>query len=186
MSPAEISSEVRGWTLLLFAVVGGVITLLAYRQNQKQRRLENSFRFLGLFKEMISDADRTAWIELFHSTSDPAGAPIGFFVSMEDEAEQEISLDLLFAEGPPDQGAIQRMTEFFEMIALEDKDHTINLRVAYYHLGHYMDKIREWILSFPDGNGAKFLQENFPGFTNLYASHRIKKHWRCRLHAITG
>ena len=169
----------------MFAVVGGVVTLLAYRHNQKQRRLENSFRFLGLFKEMISDADRAAWIDLFHATSEPSGARNGYLVSMEKKVRQEVPLDSLFAEGPPDKGAVQRMMEFFEMIALEEDDHTINLRVLYYHIGHYMDTIREWILSFPDGNGLEFLKDNYPGFTGLYAGRRIKKHWRCRLHAVT-
>lgn len=185
MTNLEFVSEIRGWTLLLFAVVGGVITILAYRHNQRQRRLENSFRFLAQFKETVSESDRSAWETLFDSTTDTAGAPYGFFITHIEGVRQQIPLSALFAEGSTDNGAIERMAEFFEMIALEDEERTINLRVIYYQLGHYMDTVHEWILSFPDENGRVFMNEHFPAYSAMYSKNRIKRDWKCRRLATT-
>lgn len=131
--------EIRGWLTFLFAALGGYLALRSYVACQRQRWLENSFRMVQLFGNSLRPTDLERWEELFHASSEPAGASVGHFVVMDGVNRRERSFRELFMEGPYDEGAVERMAEVFELIGYESSRGTVDLRSIYFQLGQLMD-----------------------------------------------
>lgn len=175
----SVLAEVRNWLTLILAVAGGFTTIKTYLGNQKQRRLENSFRLITMFNESLHEGDLEAWIEMFHATSEPAGAEDGHFVySAVVGFSEQRPLSNLFSEGPPDNGAVERMAELFELISFEAINNTIEFRIVYFQLGQLMNTVYCWLTKIdnPHGQGT-FVEEHYPNFTRLYKKRLIDKRW---------
>ena len=184
----EVLSEIRNWLTLCLAVAGGFITIQTYLNTQKQRRLENSFRLLKLFNESLHEGDLEAWIEMFHATSEPTGVTDGYFVySPVVGALEERSLSDLFSEGPPDNGAIERMTELFDLISFEALNNTIDFRVVYFQLGQLMDSVYMWLTKVESlYEKGSFVENNYPNFARLYKEKLIDKEWATKTYTHTA
>jgi hypothetical protein len=124
-----ILAEIRNWLAFILAVVGGFVAIQTYLGNQKQRRLENSFRLVIMFRESLYEKDIEAWKNIFHATSEPAGAEKGYLVKVIDGKRLQRPLSDLFSEGSPDNGAVERMAEFFDLIGSEVLNETIEVRL---------------------------------------------------------
>ena len=74
------SKEIREWTQLLVAILGGYLAFSTYRQNLRQRRVENALKFIALFREGLKKSDMDEWEELYVCASEPAGAKAGEYV----------------------------------------------------------------------------------------------------------
>lgn len=183
----NVLAEIRNWFAFILAVVGGFITLKTYLGNQKQRRLENSFRLISIFRESLREGDIQAWENIFHATSEPVGAESGSFVEFVDGKRQQRPLSDLFSEGAPDNGAVGRMAELFDLISSEALNETVELRVVYFQLGQLMDTTYSWLRTIdnPYGQGS-FLKEYYPYFAMLYKKRRIDKRWTKRTYANIG
>lgn len=169
----EALAEIRNWLTLGLAVVGGFVTIQTYLNAQKQRRLENSFRLLKLFNELLDTEDISAWKFIFHATSEPAGAKDGYMVVVIDNRFEQLPLSDLFSEGTPDNGAIERMAELFDLIAFEATKNTIEFRVVYFQLGQLMNSVHLWLTKIEAG----FMKENYPYFARLYEKKLIDERW---------
>ena len=184
----EVLAEIRNWLTLCSAIVGGSITIRSYLNTQKQRRLENSFRLLTLFNESLHEGDLKAWIEIFHATSEPAGAEDGFLIwSPIVGLREQRPLSDLFSEGPPDNGAIERMAELFDLISFEALNNTIEFRIIYFNLGQLMDSVHLWLTKI-DSLYEKgiFIEENYPNFARLYKKRLIDKKWATKTYTHSG
>jgi len=181
-------AELRNWITLALAVCGFVITFRTYVGGQKQRRIENSFRMVTLFREALQPKDMERWEEVFHATSEPAGASYGHMVSYDEEhGRSELPISALFTEGPYDDGAVERMAEVFDLIAREALDGTVDLRIIYFQLGQLMDSIHGWLKSMDDAyDGKSFLDFYYPSFNELYTREKIKAQWPSRTYAHIG
>ena len=172
----EMLAEIRNWLTLSSAIVGGSITIRSYLNTQKQRRLENSFRLLTLFKESLHEEDLDAWMWIFRATSEPAGAKDGY-MCLAGSSEQRPLSDL-FSEGPPDNGAIERMAELFDLISFEALNNTIEFRMVYFQLGQLMNTVYLWLGKIDSFHGENaFIEENYPNFARLYQKKSIDERW---------
>lgn len=180
-------SEIRNWLAFIFTAVGGFIAIRTYLSNQKQRRLENSFRLIAMFKESLHEDDIKAWRSIFQSSSEPAGAKDGYFVDLVDEQYYQRPFSDLFSEGSPDKGAIERMAEFFDLISYEALNETIDLRLIYFQIGQLMDTTYSWLekIDSPEAQST-FLQEYYPYFDKLYRTNLIDKKWKKRTYEHIG
>jgi hypothetical protein len=179
--------EIRNWLTFIFAVVGGFIAIQTYLGNQKQRRLENSFRLVVMFRESLHEKDIEAWKNIFHATSEPSGAEKGYLVKVIDEKRLKRPLSDLFSEGSPDNGAVERMAELFDLISSEALNETIEFRLVYFQLGQLMDTTHSWLtlIDNPYGEGT-FLEERYPQFDRLYKKRLIDRRWAKRTYTHAG
>jgi hypothetical protein len=182
-----VLAEVRNWTAFILTVVGGCIAIQTYLGNQKQRRLENSFQLMAMFREYLHEGDIEAWKNIFHATSEPAGAKKGFLVQVIDGKSLQRPLSDLFSEGPPDNGAVERMAEFFDLISNEALNKTIEIRLLYFQLGQLMDTIHSWItiIDGPYGEGT-LLEAQYPDFDRLYKKRMIDAKWAKKTYTHIG
>jgi len=183
----NVLAEIRNWLAFILTVVGGFVAVKTYLGNQKQRRLENSFRLISMFRESLHEGDIQAWEYIFHASSEPAGAESGNFVELVDSEPQQRTLSDLFSEGAPDNGAVRRMAELFDLFSSEALNETVELRVVYFQLGQFMDTTYSWLRTIdnPYGQGA-FLEEHYPYFAKLCRKRRIDKRWAKRTYAHIG
>lgn len=187
MLPIDVLAEVRAWLIFVLGVIGGFISLRTFTENQKQRQLENSLRLIAMFKESLLEKDIQEWINMFHSTSEPAGAKEGFYVSFINEQRIQRPLSDLFTEGPPDHGAIQRMAELFDLISYQMLNNKLDNWLIYFQLGQLMNTIHSWLekIESPYSDQA-FIEANYPSFNRLYQTSLIDRGWVCRTYAVIG
>jgi hypothetical protein len=202
----EIISEIRGWLTVLLSILGFTLAYKTYLNNQKQRRLENSFKLVSLFKESLQKDDIEIWKDIFLSCSEPSGSKEGYFKvshygdhfikclhKIDDKRKpenlifEEIPFSYLFMEGSPDDGAIQRMAELFDLISFQILNETVDEKLIYFELGQLMDNVKLW-LSFIDNpfDNKTFLEEFFPSFYQLYERRIIQDSWKKKTYANIG
>ena len=177
--------EIREWIQFLFVLVGGMIALQTYVANQRQRRLENSLRLIDLFQKSIQSGDIEEWREIFLGSSEPTGVKHGHFL---DSQNQERPFADLFYEGAPDNGAIARIAEQFDLISHEVLNKTVNLRLIYFHLGQLMDTTYYWLQMIQNqSNSLPFISQHFPYFDKMYRKNQKKfKNWSRKTYANIG
>lgn len=158
--------EIREWIQLAFIVVGGTIGLFAYLQNIKQRRLENALKVIALFKESLQDGDMDAWQELFHASSEPAGAKPGHYVY----GSSQIPIANYFSEGSHDGGAISRMAESLEIVCYEVRKKTIDVRYVWFELGQLLHTMHSWLSTIERRNGK--LLDEYPNIKKVFHQYR--------------
>lgn len=174
--------EFREWVQFILLFIGGFITIQTYIGNQKQRRLENSLRLIDLFQKSLQPKDLEEWKKIFFNSSEPTGVRPGYFL---DDQHQERPFADLFSEGAPDNGAIARIAEQFELISYEVLDKTVNLRLIYFNLGQLMDTTYNWLQMIEKpSNSSSFICEYFPYFELMYRKNQEKfKNWSRKTYA---
>lgn len=175
-----LAAEIRNWVTLTLAVVGGFITLRSYIRSQQQRRLENGLRMVALFFDSLQPNDLERWQEVFHASSEAAGAKHGHFVVHSGVQNIQRPFLDLFSEGPSDDGAVERMAELFDLIAGEVKAGSVDLRVVYFQLGQLMGTVYHWLATMDGEDGRGMLGSLYPNLQWLFQSGRIKNHWSSR------
>ena len=176
-------TELRGWLTLVVGMVAGAIALLTYFRGQNQRRLENSFRMIQLFRDSVADEDFQQWIKMFHAASEPAGAKKGYFVS--DDGAQ-VPFAALYIEGPPDNGAIDRISQVLDLVAEQALKRTLDLRIFYHEYGQLMDTIHHWLSADAGSDGKTLAKDLYPSFDLLYLNKKVPNKWRCRRYVYCG
>ena len=162
-------TAIREWISFCFLIVGGSIALRTYVINQRQRRLENSFRLINFFKESLQENDIEEWRKMFYAVFD---AKDGHYVS-EEKGEQPLSD--LFDVPPPDNGATARMAEQFELLSQEILVNTVNLKLVYFELGQFMNYVHQWLKSIDNSDRKKpFIEEYFQNFDKMYKRNSKK------------
>lgn len=166
----EIASEIRSWVQLIFIVVAGVIGLVVFFQNTKQRRLENSLRLINWFYTALEEGDISAWRNLFVSASEIAGAKPGYYVGHKQTLRP---LSDYFEEAPPDNGAFDRISQNLEIICHEIGEGTADIKFIWYELGQLLYFTHYW-LSCTEGHtdGVSLLESSFPNISAVYNKHK--------------
>jgi len=176
-------TELRGWLTLLLGMIAGSIALLTYSRGQNQRRLENSFRMIQLFRDSVPSEDFDQWVKMFHAASEPAGAQHGCFV-LDDGAQ--VPFAALYTEGPPDNGAIDRISQVLDLVAEQALKGTLDLRIFYHEYGQLMDTIHYWLSAEVGTDGKTLVHDLYPSFELLYIKKKISNEWRCRRYVYCG
>ena len=134
--------DLREWVQLAFVVVGGVFALVAFRQNLRQRRVENALKFIALFREGLQPDDLKHWRELFVSSSELAGAKHGQYKK---EWEQFAPIRDYFSEGAPDGHAVARMATALDMVCHQVASRVADQLTVYYELGQLLESMHGWL-----------------------------------------
>ena len=174
--------EIRNWIQFCFLLVGGILGLVAFFQNMRQRKIENALKMIKWFYDSISPEDITNWKNLFHSASEPSGAKRGFYVT---EGLEQSSLSDYFSEGSPDNGALGGMSDCLEVICHEILVGSIDAKFVWFELGQFLKTIHLWIGSIEGRtkNGS-LLDESFPSLNKVFRKYNnLFEKWPCRTHA---
>ncbi len=159
--------DMREWISFILLVIGGSIALRTFILNQRQRKLENSFRLIELFNRSLRDDDLSNWHKIFITSSELAGAKYGHFL---DEKKNQRPFADLFSEGNyHDQGAIERICELFNLVGYEYLRGTIDLRVIYFEFGQLLHTVHDWVSSIETGGQTSvFLSSRYPYFHQMF------------------
>jgi hypothetical protein len=162
--------DIREWISLAFIIIGGSIALRTFIINQRQRKLENSFRMIDLINRSISKEDINNWHKVFIASSELAGANYGHFL---DEKRNQRPFSDMFSEGNYfDQGAIERFCELFNLVGYEYLKGTIDLRIIYFEFGQYLSTIYDWVSSINvDDKHKDFMKSNYSYYHRMYQNN---------------
>lgn len=182
------STEIRNWTQFTFIVTGGYIALKTYLGNNKQRKIDNSFKIIAFFKESIEREDISRWIDVFIHSSEPYGAIPGHYVDFINEQKTPIPFSELFDQSTViEQGAIRRISEQFNLIAYEALYGNIELRLVYFEFGQIMDTVYDWLSTIEASYNSEkeFIEEYYPYFNRMYIKYRkYFEKWDCKTYII--
>jgi hypothetical protein len=170
MSPTDPHIvAIREWLQFGFVIVGGTIALVAFLQNQRQRKLENALKLVALFKDSLREHDLDHWHKLLVATCEPAGAQPGYFRS---ESGDLLPLDTMFSEGSEDDDAIQRIAQNLEIICYEINSRTVEPRIVWFELGQLMSTMHQWLTEIRGLKGKRtFLEEQFPAINRSFKKY---------------
>ena len=174
--------EIREWVQLAFVVIGGMVALIAYFQNLKQRKLENSLKLIALFRDSLRPNDISHWINLFRSSSELAGCKHGQYLN---ENGEYSSISDYFSEGSNDDNAISRIAQNLEIICHEVSIGTADIRIVFYELGQLLDTMHDWLSGIEAGEKyLTLLAESFPSINHICKKHKKDfAKWPSRVYA---
>lgn len=174
-----LATEIRNWVQFIFLLIGGIVGLVAFFQNIRQRKIENSLKMIKWFQDSIKEDDISSWENLFRASSEPAGAKYGFYVS---EGSQN-SLSDYFSEGSPDSGSIGRISDCLEVICHEMIVGTVDARFVWFELGQLIRTIHQWLGSIEMTEGS-LLESAYPSLNRAFKKNRKNfKKWPSRTYA---
>lgn len=160
-------TEFRGWLQLLVFIVGGGIALRTYIVSQRQLRLENSLKLLDIFFYNLEKDDIDEWKDVFRGAY---SAEPGYFYS---KSGIQIPLKDLFAEGPADNGATDRIVQQIDLISYQALKGTVDVQFVYSQLGQLIDHTHRWY-----GENSSFIENHYPHFYKLHRKYRKQfKKW---------
>lgn len=156
--------ELRNWVSFTFLIVGGTIALRTFVLNQRQRKLENSFRLIDLCNKTLTNEDLLAWHTIQVASSDQAGAKRGFFV----DKKEQIPFSELFGPNILAQTSIERFCELFNLVCHEYLNGAMDFRLFYFEYGQYMSSSYYWVSSV--NNNTEFVESHYPFFYKAFRS----------------
>lgn len=174
--------EIREWIQLAFVIAGGTIALIAFFQNLRQRKLENSLKLVALFKDSLRSNDIAHWTDLFRSSSELAGCSLGQYATGTGDYR---SIGDYFSEGSGDENAISRMAQNLEIICHELSIGTADVRIVYYELGQLLTTMHDWLGGIKAGpEGHTLLDQSFPSIERVCKKHKKDfAKWPSRVYA---
>ena len=162
--------EIREWIQLAFVVTGGTIALIAFFQNLRQRKLENSLKLVSLFRDSLQLNDISHWTELFRSSCELAGCSKGQYRNSRGEC---CSIGDYFSEGSGDENAISRMAQNLEIICHELSIGTADARIVYYEIGQLLTTMHDWLGGIEAGpSGHTLLDQSFPSIKLICTKYK--------------
>lgn len=173
--------EIRAWIQLAFVVTGGVLALVAFFQNLRQRRVENALKFIALYRDAIGKDDVEEWKSLFRSSSELTGAPLGQYISHVANSFRPISD--YFSEGA-ESDAILRMAQSLDVVCHQVLTGAADARTVYFELGQFLNTMNRWLCSVPGNAEGRSLSDEFPNINAFMRRYQSKsKSWPCRAYA---
>nr|WP_315223965.1 hypothetical protein [uncultured Albidiferax sp.] len=175
--------DARDWVQLIFVVLGGVLALVAFFQNLRQRRVENALKFISLFRDGLQPDDLKHWHELFVSSSELAGAKHGQYKK---EWEQFAPIAEYFKEGAPDGHAIARMATALDVVCHQVVSKVADPLTVYYELGQLLESMHDWLCAIPGVEGKKtLLESSYPSIARFFANYKPRPNgWPSRVYAF--
>lgn len=164
-------AELRGWLVLVALSIGAFLAWKNYTKGQAQRRLENSLKLMQLIDDNIREHDIAEWWDVFQGTVQLGWNGVDKPIAFLSRGHEEVSLEELFAEGCIDDGAVPRLVENFELIALQILSDAADFRIIYSRFGQIMDTTYLWFGS----DQQSLLHQHYPNFNKLMKKYSRKK-----------
>ncbi|MBX7148734.1 hypothetical protein K1X76_06570 [bacterium] len=176
----------QDWLKTSLLIIGAIIAYKTYVTAQGQRKLENSLKLIDLFYSSLKKEDIEEWKKIFQGSSESSGASHGHFMHAEGMDIHELPFSSLFAEGPIDQGATDRMAQILNLIASEILDGKCDQKIIYYELGQFINSISNWLEVIPDEFNLNFLEKNFSYLYKINKRfHGYNMQWPRRTHVYS-
>lgn len=173
--------DVREWIQLIFVVVGGILALIAYFQNLKQRRVENALKFIALFRDGLREGDLGHWEALFRKTTELAGAKQGKYINDDGTAS---SLADYFREGAPDAYAIARLARALDVVCHQVVSKIADAKTVYYELGQLLDTMQDWLSGVKGIESGSSLLDTHPSLKSFFEQYEpMRNQWPSRVYA---
>lgn len=174
--------DVREWIQLIFVVVGGILALIAYFQNLKQRRVENALKFIALFRDGLREGDLGHWEVLFRKATELAGAKHGQYIKDDGTAS---SLADYFREGAPDAHAIARLARALDVVCHQVLSKTADAKTVYYELGQLLDTMQDWLSGVKGIKPGTSLLGTYPSLKLFFEQNEpVRNQWPSRVYAF--
>lgn len=174
------NDEVRGWIQLLIIAIGGLIGIIAFAQNSRQRKIDNSFKLISWIKENWQKDEIDSWKNLVQATYEGTGSKPGQYVSEEGDIS---SLGDYFCEGSPDDGAFSRTAELCDIICYELLQGTLEERLVWFEFGQILHSTHRWIGGIePDTSKISFLEQSYPSLARYFKKRKpFDRKWPSRV-----
>ncbi|WP_157750947.1 hypothetical protein [Janthinobacterium svalbardensis] len=175
-------SEIRSWIQFLFIIAGGVLGMMAFFQNMRQRALENALKMTKWFHDSIVKEDISSWADLFHNASESAGAPRGSYIS---DVYGPRPLSDYFSEGSPDSGAVGRISDCLNVICHEIVEGGVDPKFIWFEFGQLLRTIHMWLGTIKEVSETESLLESaYPSIDKVFSKYGKKFNaWPSRTYA---
>jgi len=140
-------SEVRAWTILLLSIIGAGLTIKTFIGNNRQRKLDNTFKTLDFLRKHISQKQIDTFIYLFHANN-PLGVAENEFRLKDGRIDY---VETMFSEGGCGNGDIHNMIEVFNLVSKSLSKGLLEDELIWYEYGQIMLTCYKW---------TKYLEEN--------------------------
>lgn len=174
--------DLREWLQFVIVAGGGVIGLLAYLQNLRQRRVENALRFIQLFRDGLRPGDLDVWTDLMRRSSESAGAKRGEYAHNDGTNH---SIGDYFSEGAGDDYAISRMAQALDLVCHQVMSRAADAQTVFYELGQLLRLMNTWLSAVPcAGSKDSLLHVAFPSIEAFFAKFGDpSRTWPTRVYA---
>tara|TARA_R110002051_G_scaffold317932_2_gene399640 strand:+ start:1592 stop:2176 length:585 start_codon:yes stop_codon:yes gene_type:complete len=168
-------AEIRNWTLAVLAITGAVITIRTFRNNNQQRKLDNTFKTLEYLRKHIGEEQIERFIELFQANNPITSQPNEF--KLPDGQVQYV--EDMFSEGGCGNGEIYNMIQVFDLVARSLNKKLLKTELIWYEYGQMISKCYEWTSQMEEMDKEQFpsLSETDQKFIKKYDSfyHHLNK-----------
>ena len=158
----------RNWTLAGLAVVGAFITIRTFRNNNQQRKLDNTFKTLDYLRKQIGTKQIERFIELFQANN-PIISEANEFKLADGEVQH---VKDMFTEGGCGNDEIYNMIQVFDLIARSLNKNLLRTELIWYEYGQMISKCYEWTKQIEEIDNKEFpsLSSADKKFTKKYKS----------------
>ena len=155
--------ELRYWIILFFGIIGGIISVLTFRNTLKQRKLENTYKTIDFLRRHITEKQIDRFIELFQANNFLTGVKENEFRFSNGHTD---TIEYMFSEGGCGNGDIHNLIELFNLIA--SKLRNLNFELIWFEYGQIMRTLYGWTsyLEKIKGNEHITFYKEFNSFMN--------------------
>lgn len=174
------SDEIRGWIQLFIFAVGGLVGIIVFIQNSRQRKIENSFKLISWIKENWQNDEIDSWKNLVQATYEGTGSEPGQYAT---ENGNISSLGDYFCEGSPDNGAFSRTVELCDIVCFELLQGTLEERLVWFEFGQVLHSTHRWVEGIePDMSGDLFIERSYPSLVRYFKKRKpFDRSWPSRV-----
>ena len=150
---------------LLVGAGGLFVSVAALMENTRQRKIENTFKWLNLIKATITNEHLKTFKRLYRANSPIIGAKSNFIF---DDGKNEL-VDYMFSEGGCGIGHIQEIIEIFNLVCEILIKNDLVDRVFLFEYGQLMLTCHRWtlFLESDEGPNKKYVDEVMERGKNL-------------------
>ncbi len=131
--------ELRYWIILFFGMLGGIISILTFRNTLKQRKLENTYKTIDFLRRHITEKQIDRFIELFQANNFLSGVKENEFRFSNGYTD---NIENMFSEGGCGNGDIHNLIELFNLIS--PKLGNLNFELIWFEYGQIMRTLYRW------------------------------------------
>ncbi|CAL2083238.1 conserved hypothetical protein [Tenacibaculum dicentrarchi] len=131
--------EIRYWIILIFGLIGGIISILTFKNTLKQRKLENTYKTIDFLRNHITQKQIDRFIELFQANNFLTGVKENEFKFSNGYTD---TVEYMFSEGGCGNGDIHNLIELFNLIS--PKLENLNYELIWFEYGQIMNTLYKW------------------------------------------
>jgi len=145
-------AEIRNWTVALLAITGAIIAIRTFKNNNQQRKLDNTFKTLDYLRKHIGQEQIERFIELFQANN-PITSESYEFNLLDGEIQ---NVEDMFSEGGCGNGEIYNMIQVFDLVSRSLSKKLLKTELIWYEYGQMISKCYEWTSQIEEMDNKQF------------------------------